>query len=186
MIGTPPDPIEGELCNMLDPWEAFIAMTTGVSNERIARSAASKGSLQVGLTFTFTMSSMNVEAAINTAPAIAISLFGWQVEEPPSFALPGPYLASVPDSSSVIASESEGRVVTAMEAPGFNTMYLEIEANARRYWIAAASTDVRVGSVVRFFGDQAIVLENFESKALKRTFERIYFVSAITVEEVEL
>lgn len=170
---------------MLDPGEAFIAMTSCICTRNIVIDPVSKRSMQAGLALAFTILATDGEAKLDTVPAIAVSLFGWESDRAPTLDSPARLINLVPRLSRIAASEGEGRVVTAMEAPGFNTIYLELESNAHRFWIAAGSTNVRVGNVVRFFGDQVIAMDNFESKALKRTFERIYFVSAITVEEID-
>lgn len=57
--------------------------------------------------------------------------------------------------------------------------YMELEASNKRFWIAAPTTKVKVGDRVRFV--ESMVMENFNSKSLNRTFDRIIFVSSATV-----
>lgn len=110
--------------------------------------------------------------------------FGWQASTATKAPLTPP-IGRRAHTLTDAASESSGRVITVMEASGFNTVYLELESGAHRFWIAAGITDVRTGNRVQFSRDQATAMDNFESKALKRTFDRIYFVPAITVAEID-
>lgn len=137
------------------------------------------------LVFALAMSTIAIEGKAASFQRSPTALFGWEIIRQPAAASLRDLANSKFRSQRVMASESEARVVTVMEAPGFNTIYLELESSAHRFWIAAASTDVRIGNIVRFSDDQALAMENFESKALKRTFDKIYFVSAVTVAEID-
>lgn len=74
-------------------------------------------------------------------------------------------------------SSSDGKVISSMNASIYT--YMELEANNKRFWIAAPTTKVKVGDRVRFV--ESMVMENFNSKSLNRTFDRIIFVSSATV-----
>ncbi len=76
-----------------------------------------------------------------------------------------------------VMSPSDGKVISLMNASIYT--YMELEASNKRFWIAAPTTKVKVGDRVRFV--ESMVMENFNSKALNRTFDRIIFVSAATV-----
>jgi hypothetical protein len=86
-------------------------------------------------------------------------------------------------ASNVIRGDHEAVVLSTMEAPGFNTVYVELESNGKKFWIASRLTQIQVGNMVRFSGENLVGMDNFESKALKRTFEKIYFIPSLTVVE---
>lgn len=79
------------------------------------------------------------------------------------------------------ASGSEARVIASIEARGYNTIYLELEAEGKRFWIATSKFDVKTGNRVRFSTDKAVRLVNFTSNSLNRTFNSIDFVSEVAV-----
>lgn len=136
------------------------------------------------IAFVFLFAATAAGAKPEANPPHATPQFGWQASastRTPSTP-PAGSLARTPIDA---VNESSGRVITVMEASGFNTVYLELESGAHRFWIAAGITDVRTGNMVQFSRDQATAIDNFESKALKRTFDKIYFVPAITVAGME-
>jgi hypothetical protein len=75
------------------------------------------------------------------------------------------------------APSNEGKVVATLDAPGYT--YMELANTEKRFWIAAPTTRVKVGDRVRF--DQSLVMKNFNSKTLNRTFDQIIFVNSATV-----
>ena len=74
-------------------------------------------------------------------------------------------------------AKSEGKVISSMNASIYT--YMELEAGSKRFWIAAPTTKVKVGDRVRFV--ESMAMENFNSKSLNRTFDRIIFASSTTV-----
>jgi len=72
---------------------------------------------------------------------------------------------------------NEGKVLSTLDAPGYT--YMELANTEKRFWIAAPTTRVKVGDRVRF--DQSLVMKNFNSKTLNRTFDQIIFVNSATV-----
>ena len=74
-------------------------------------------------------------------------------------------------------SDNEGIVVTTMDAGGYT--YMELENSGHKFWIAAPTTQVSIGDHVRFF--ESMVMTNFTSKTLNRTFGTIVFVSSTQV-----
>ena len=72
---------------------------------------------------------------------------------------------------------NEGKVLATLDAPGYT--YMELANTEKRFWIAAPTTKVKVGDRVRF--DQSLVMKNFNSKTLNRTFDQIIFVNSATV-----
>jgi len=72
---------------------------------------------------------------------------------------------------------NEGKVLATLDAPGYT--YMELANTDKRFWIAAPTTRVKVGDRVRF--DQSLVMKNFNSKTLNRSFDQIIFVNSATV-----
>ncbi|NTV15021.1 MAG: DNA-binding protein [Desulfobulbaceae bacterium] len=70
-----------------------------------------------------------------------------------------------------------GKVTETMEASGYT--YVLLENGPDKTWVAGPKTSVKVGDVVNVADGS--VMNNFESKSLKRTFEKIIFASAIIV-----
>lgn len=75
----------------------------------------------------------------------------------------------------------DATVVAAIEATGYNTIYMELENGGKRFWIASSKLDVKTGDRVRYSKEKAVRLINFTSKSLNRTFDNIYFVNEVAV-----
>ena len=71
----------------------------------------------------------------------------------------------------------KGKVVATMDAAGYT--YLQIEEKGQKIWAAAAQAKVTIGDEVEF--PDSPVMQNFTSKTLNRTFDKIYFVSTLRV-----
>ncbi len=71
----------------------------------------------------------------------------------------------------------KGKVVQVMDAGSYT--YLEVEEKGKKIWVAAMKTAVKKGDVVEF--PDSPPMENFQSKTLKRSFEKIIFANAIRV-----
>jgi hypothetical protein len=71
-----------------------------------------------------------------------------------------------------------GKVVETMNSGGYT--YVQLDTGAQgKVWAAGPTTPVKVGDAVGFAGGQQ--MQNFESKTLNRTFERIYFAGAFEI-----
>jgi hypothetical protein len=70
---------------------------------------------------------------------------------------------------------NEGRVVSVINANEYT--YMEIDSGQGAVWLAASLNDLQPGSVVRY--DQGVVMNNFYSKLLKRTFPQVMFVNFV-------
>lgn len=75
------------------------------------------------------------------------------------------------------AAGNEGKVVNTMDSAGYT--YMELENAGKRFWIASPTTKVKVGDQVRYV--ESMVMNNFVSKTLNRTFHKIIFVTSATV-----
>lgn len=71
----------------------------------------------------------------------------------------------------------QATVLSTVSAPPY--LYIEVAQDKKTAWLAAASVAVKKGDVVQF--DQDMVMTNFYSKTLKRTFPSVIFVSRLTV-----
>ncbi|MBW2505526.1 MAG: DNA-binding protein [Deltaproteobacteria bacterium] len=69
------------------------------------------------------------------------------------------------------AAPVKGKVLEAMDASGYT--YLNVETDAGTKWIAVNQTPVEVGEEVTFM--DGMVMQNFFSKSLDRTFPEIVF-----------
>ncbi|MBA4141887.1 MAG: NrfJ-related protein [Nitrosospira sp.] len=84
--------------------------------------------------------------------------------------------ANAPNTTVGMAA-NEGKVLSTLDAPGYT--YMELANTEKRFWIAAPTTRVKVGDRIRF--EQSMVMKDFNSKTLNRTFDQIIFVNSATV-----
>jgi len=68
-----------------------------------------------------------------------------------------------------------GEVVETMDAGGYT--YVKIKNDSGEHWVAGPATPVKVGDKVSF--PTVWQIKGFESKTLNRTFDEIFFASAI-------
>ena len=71
-----------------------------------------------------------------------------------------------------------GKVLSTLSVPSYT--YLEVSQDKKTMWLAAATVAAKKGDVVRF--DDGMVMTNFYSKTLKRTFPSIVFVNSLVVD----
>ena len=71
----------------------------------------------------------------------------------------------------------KGKVLETMDSGGYT--YVQIDENGEKLWVAAMQTPVKVGDTVEF--PDAPPMINFQSKTLKRTFEKIIFAPGLAV-----
>ena len=57
--------------------------------------------------------------------------------------------------------------------------YVEVEENGQKIWVAVMETQVKAGDVVEFPDSPPML--NFQSKSLKRTFDKIIFAPGLRV-----
>ncbi|MDH5446301.1 MAG: hypothetical protein OEY52_12170 [Gammaproteobacteria bacterium] len=65
-----------------------------------------------------------------------------------------------------------GKVVTSMDANNYT--YVQIDTGSKKYWAAGPKTKLAKGSMIAINANMPF--KNFESKALNKKFETIYFV----------
>lgn len=71
----------------------------------------------------------------------------------------------------------KGKVLETMDSGGYT--YVLIEEKGEKLWVAAMQTPVKVGDTVEFPDSPPMV--NFQSKTLKRTFDKIIFAPGLAV-----
>ena len=71
----------------------------------------------------------------------------------------------------------KGKVVNTMDSGGYT--YVEVEENGQKLWVAVMQTKVKPGDVVEFPDSPPMV--NFQSKTLKRTFDKIIFAPGLRI-----
>ncbi len=74
-----------------------------------------------------------------------------------------------------------GKVLQTMDSGGYTYVYLE-KKGGEKVWVAASATPVKVGSQMSFKGGTEML--NFESKSLKRKFDKIIFADAAVTDGV--
>ena len=73
----------------------------------------------------------------------------------------------------------QGKVLQVTHASGYT--YMEVDINGVNTWIAATALKVKTGDTVHW--QDASEMQNFTSKTLRRTFDKILFVSNAQVAE---
>ncbi len=82
----------------------------------------------------------------------------------------------LPPGGVVQANMTQGVVLSAQEAAGY--VYLEVDTEQGRTWLAAPARPVGIGKRVAWSDGQT--MSNFHSNALNRTFDSIQFVGGVT------
>lgn len=72
-----------------------------------------------------------------------------------------------------------GKVVETMDSGGYT--YALVDSGNEKAWVAAPPIALKVGDRVRVVGP--MVMNNYTSKTLKRTFELIYFATALAPDD---
>jgi predicted RNase H-like HicB family nuclease len=80
-------------------------------------------------------------------------------------------------SEAPIRPAHKGRVISTADAAGYT--YIEMEENGRKLWAAVMETKVKQGDTVEL--PDLPPMENFYSKSLDRTFDRIIFSPTVAV-----
>jgi hypothetical protein len=71
----------------------------------------------------------------------------------------------------------KGKVLETMDSGGYT--YVQVDENGQKIWVAAMQTPVKVGDTVEFPDSPPMI--NFQSKTLKRTFDKIIFAPGLAV-----
>ena len=76
-----------------------------------------------------------------------------------------------------VAMSQQGTVLSTINVPQYT--YIEVRQGKDSRWLATTTVSVKKGDVIRF--DDGMMMRNFYSKTLKRTFPSIAFVSRVEV-----
>jgi hypothetical protein len=71
-----------------------------------------------------------------------------------------------------------GTVLSTISVPSYT--YVEVSQDNKTIWLATTNAAVKQGDKVKF--DEGMVMDNFYSKSLKRTFPSIVFVNSLVVD----
>jgi pyruvate/2-oxoglutarate dehydrogenase complex dihydrolipoamide acyltransferase (E2) component len=71
----------------------------------------------------------------------------------------------------------KGKILQIMDAGGYT--YLEVEEKGKKIWVAGMKLTANKGDVVEF--PDSPPMENFHSKTLKKTFDKIIFAESIKI-----
>jgi len=77
------------------------------------------------------------------------------------------------------SNDTSGTVVETMDASGYT--YMLIDSGKEKTWVAIPQTKIEQGAKVTY--DPGMVMKNFASKSLNRTFETIIFSSGLRGEK---
>jgi hypothetical protein len=71
----------------------------------------------------------------------------------------------------------KAKVLSTIAAPPY--VYIEVSQNKKTMWLAANALPLNKGDVIRF--DNGMVMTNFHSRTLNRTFPSVLFVNRVVV-----
>jgi starvation-inducible outer membrane lipoprotein len=111
-------------------------------------------------------------------PSAAVPQGGMSAQQMPP-AMPGqnsPHGAATP-SVQPVGPSHKGKVLATMNAAGYT--YMQVEENGQKIWAAAREAKIKVGDEVEF--PDSPVMQNFTSKTLNRTFDKIFFLSELRI-----
>jgi len=113
------------------------------------------------------------------ALSLALAACGEQ-QKAPEVAAPtaSPAPAQSPAATPAASSAKSGKVIETMNASGYT--YVHIDTGTEKVWAAAPETAVKVGDQVAI--PEGMPMQNFQSKALNRTFDVVYFVPGLMVQ----
>ena len=77
--------------------------------------------------------------------------------------------------SSTELSGNRGEVLSSIQVPGYT--YIEVRTDGRILWLAGNPVEVADGEVITW--DAEMVMQDFQSNALNRTFDEVVFISAV-------
>jgi hypothetical protein len=86
------------------------------------------------------------------------------------------FSGSTPSAAADPAAVMQGKIVETMDSGGYT--YVCVESDGQKQWAAVPATKATVGDVVTV--SPGMVMRNFTSKSLGRTFEAIVFSQGIT------
>ncbi|MDO9594524.1 MAG: hypothetical protein Q7J19_05995 [Lutibacter sp.] len=75
------------------------------------------------------------------------------------------------------------KIVVKEVLDGGNYLYLNVDESGQNYWMAITNMPVTVGDT--YYYDGGMVMKDFESKQLNKTFDEIVFANTVRTTEIE-
>jgi hypothetical protein len=85
------------------------------------------------------------------------------------------FVARVIPESELASRVHSGTVINSTNSAGYS--YIQVEENGAQVWLAVPETHIEPGQSIRW--DGGAPMRNFTSQSLNRSFDEIFFVSAI-------
>jgi len=82
-------------------------------------------------------------------------------------------------NSSITTSNHSGFVLETMTAAGYS--YIRVEESGKKIWLAAPEVKIKTGQKISWKGGTA--MRNFASQSLNRSFDEIFFVSLVKINQ---
>ncbi|MBW6485342.1 MAG: hypothetical protein K0B01_04230 [Syntrophobacterales bacterium] len=97
----------------------------------------------------------------------------------PQAAAPAPAqnTAAAAPQSQPAASDHKGKVVATLNGGAYT--FMQVVENGKKIWVGAKQAKINVGDEIEY--SEAPFVEQFKSKALNRTFDKVYFVTKFRV-----
>ena len=92
-----------------------------------------------------------------------------------------PLMAKPKTSAATNIPSVAGTIVETMNASGYT--YMLVDSGDKKTWVAIPATTVEKGAKIKYY--QGMVMENFTSKTLDRTFDAVVFSSGLAGKENE-
>ncbi|MFZ2431344.1 MAG: hypothetical protein WA143_11415 [Lutibacter sp.] len=86
------------------------------------------------------------------------------------------------NSETTAAKSDVHKIVVKETVDGGTYAYLNVEENGKTYWMAIANMPVTVGET--YYYEDGMLMKDFESKQLNKTFDEIVFVNGVRTTEV--
>jgi hypothetical protein len=86
------------------------------------------------------------------------------------------------NNATAAAKTDVHKIVVKEAVDGGTYVYLNVDENGKNYWMAISNIPVTVGNT--YYYDDGMVMKDFESKQLNKTFDEIIFTSTIRTTEL--
>ncbi len=81
------------------------------------------------------------------------------------------------DSHQTTSKKQVHKIVVNEMSDGGNYTYINVNEDGKEYWMAIPNSDVKIGET--YYYDGGLLMKNFESEHLNKTFEKIIFSEEI-------
>lgn len=88
---------------------------------------------------------------------------------------------TIKNTTATTTQNASHKIVINEFLDGGNYTYLNVEENGNKYWMAIPNTEVKSGET--YYYDGGMVMKDFESKQLEKTFDEITFADGIRTTE---